>query len=294
MSVSDKVASLPITGYFVATGPDKTPPKICDELSINWCIAPTNGASIFHAVNYQIIVTTNSGFARLCQDFIVSSETDHRQKPILVLDGNDESTWSKDLHQLLLKRLPVQCLGPMSDRGAHLADHIFFAPPSLPLYELLLLNMGSTDTEIRRRFRQWSIHLHPDRFETQKNLRPTLAARMHTVYDRVCEAYRTLGDPYKRAIHNYWLNVGQPHRAAALNESTPIAEINHLHESPIIRAQLIDALGATEVGHWTTAVDNLRTICAVVPDNRRLKKFIATLGQISRFIEQEDGNTSLN
>jgi hypothetical protein len=294
MSAFGRKGAAQVTGYFVDATLKVPPPSKCGEFEIDWRIVPTRAASFFQAVSHQIIVTTNSGFAQNCRDFIGSSETGIYHKPVLNLHESRAQYWAKDVHDLIVNHLPVKSLGHMSARSAHLADHIFFAPARCSLYDLLLLNPNANDGDIRKRFRQWSIHLHPDRFETQKDLRPALVNRMLCVYDRVCEAYRTLGDPYKRAIHNYWLSVGQPDRAASLEQSSPIAEVNHLDETSEVRVQLIEALGATALGRWGVAMESLQDLSTATSQNRQLKNFITTVGQISRFIDQEGGNTSLN
>ena len=294
MSAFDHEDAPRITGYFVDATLNAPPPLHCGEFTINWCIVPTQSASVFQAINHQIIVTTNSRFAQACHDFIGRSQAGQPHKPVLNVHEEHARSWATEIHHLIVNHLPVKSLGYMPARSAHLADHVFFAEPRVSFYDLLLLNPSCTDRELRKRFRQWSVHLHPDRFEIHKDTRPALVNRMLCVYDRVCEVYRMLGDPYKRAIHNYWLDLGQLDRAASLEQSSSIAEINHLDEAPEVRVQLIEALGATALGHWSLARESLKGLSAMTSQNRRLKNFITTVGQISRFIEQESGNTSRN
>lgn len=293
MSVFGEHADRTIRGYFVSASEMDIPPDAGTGIIIDWTNVAIGAASIFHAINYDIIATTHSSFADACEQLINAGASNGPMRPVLNLDVHPQDDWSDQLGNLLSRTLPVQCFGRISDRGAQIADHVFFSVPNTSLYSLLLLRMDSTDRELRKRFRHWSVHLHPDRFETFKDAYPGLVNRMEVVYDRVCEAYRTLSDPYARALHNYWLNQAQYDRALALDEGSPIAELKRIHETPAIRAQLIDALSSTEFGHWSEAVEKLDALSSKDPHNRNLQDFVATLSQINNFVEQERGNTSL-
>ena len=268
MSAANEQHARPLTGYFVFGSPSDKPPHSELGISIEWHRRSIEDASVFQALNFEVIATTQSDFATAYDSITHRPSHSGPFKPTLRLDVQHESQWTSQLDQMLINHLPVRCLGPITTRSAAVADHIFFTAQNSTLYDVLLLTRACGEREIRKRFRQWSTHLHPDRFELKKNQYPGLTKRLQAVYDRVCEAYRTLNNPYKRALHDYWLDQGDKNRAIALDENEAIAELNRISEVSSVRTELISALRCTYNGRWHESATILNALLSAFPQNR--------------------------
>ena len=95
---------------------------------------------------------------------------------------------------------------------------------------------------VKKRFRNWSILLHPDRFVSRSADEALLIERVNDVYTILGETYQALTNAYHSAVHRYWLSKGQLRKALELDENGPIAQVRSIHKSPSVQSLLIDAV----------------------------------------------------
>jgi DnaJ-class molecular chaperone len=87
----------------------------------------------------------------------------------------------------------------------------------LSYYELLGVSSGTSLADVRTAFYRMSEDLHPDRYHTLADRE--LKERLETIYARICEGYRVLTTPEKRATYARLLQDGKKRLTSTDRES---------------------------------------------------------------------------
>ena len=87
----------------------------------------------------------------------------------------------------------------------------------LSYYDLLGVSSGTPQADIRTAFYRLSNDLHPDRYHTMADRE--LKERLETIYARICEGYRVLTTPERRAAYARTLNEGKKRLTSTDRES---------------------------------------------------------------------------
>jgi DnaJ-class molecular chaperone len=133
-------------------------------------------------------------------------------------------------------------------------QQIFPRLDQLTYYELLGLPAGSDPGTVRTAFYRMAAELHPDRYHMLTD--HTLKERLEAIYARVCEGYRVLTTPQKRAAYERVLTQGQKRLTVTDRESrapqNPEDAIKHPDAKKFFRMGMI-CLGRKD---WKGAVMN--------------------------------------
>jgi DnaJ-class molecular chaperone len=93
------------------------------------------------------------------------------------------------------------------EQRAAFVRQIFPRLDQLSYYDLLGVPSGSDQTAVRTAFYRLAADLHPDRYHTLADR--ALKEQLEIIYARVCEGYRVLTTPDKRAAYERALNQGK-------------------------------------------------------------------------------------
>lgn len=104
-----------------------------------------------------------------------------------------------------------------SEQLAAFVKQVFPKLDHLSYYDLLGLAHAATEAEIRTAFYRVSADLHPDRYQ----MLPDFALKDHleTIYARICEGYRVLSNPERRAAYGKALTEGKWRLTSSERES---------------------------------------------------------------------------
>jgi DnaJ-class molecular chaperone len=134
-----------------------------------------------------------------------------------------------------------------TEQLAAFVRQIFPRLDQLSYYDLLGVPSGSDQTAVRAAFYRLAGDLHPDR---------ELKDQLEIVYARVCEGYRILTTPEKRAAYERALNQGKKRLTATDRESrgpqNPEDSLRHPEAKKFFRMGMI-CLGRKD---WKGAVMN--------------------------------------
>lgn len=97
--------------------------------------------------------------------------------------------------------------GMSIEQRAAFVRQIFPRLDQLSYYDLLGVPSGSDQTAVRTAFYRLAADLHPDRYHTLADR--ALKEQLEIIYARVCEGYRVLTTPDKRAAYERALNQGK-------------------------------------------------------------------------------------
>jgi DnaJ-class molecular chaperone len=123
-------------------------------------------------------------------------------------------------------------------------------------YELLNIQAEADVRTVRAAFYRLAAQLHPDRFHTlpQADVREQL----ETIYARICEAYRVLSHPERRAAYNRGLTTGKKRFELGGRETAgprnPEDSIKHPEAKKFFRLGMV-CLGKKD---WKGAVMNFQ------------------------------------
>jgi DnaJ-class molecular chaperone len=107
--------------------------------------------------------------------------------------------------------------GMSTEQLAAFVRQIFPRLDQLSYYDLLGVPSGSDQTAVRTAFYRLAADLHPDRYHALAD--HALKERLEIIYARVCEGYRVLTTPEKRAAYERALNQGKKRLTATDRES---------------------------------------------------------------------------
>jgi DnaJ-class molecular chaperone len=139
----------------------------------------------------------------------------------------------------------------------------------LSYYDLLGVSSGTPDAEIRTAFYRMSNDLHPDRYHTLADRE--LKERLETIYSRMCEGYRVLTTPERRATYTRMLSEGKKRLTSTDRESrapqTPEDSIKHEEAKKFFRLGML-CLGSKD---WKGAVMNFNFARSFEPNAAVIK-----------------------
>ena len=198
---------------------------------------------------------------------------------------NAARTNQRRLKNVIARQFPTRSLGRLSAKVCAIIDHLHFQATQCTFMDRLLLAASDDQDAIKKRFRTWSSLIHPDRFASRPETEALLVDRINHVYAILGETYRSLTDPYRFAIHQYWLSRGQLRKAIDLDQSGAIGQMNLIHPNQGVRAQLIDVMRLRSRGNWVEADAVLSGLAVQHPQNPRLQSLAKAIGQTKRLLD---------
>jgi curved DNA-binding protein CbpA len=152
-------------------------------------------------------------------------------------------------------------------------QQIFPRLDQLTYYELLGLSAGSDPTAVRAAFYRMAAELHPDRYHTLADR--VLKERLEAIYARVCEGYRVLTTPQKRAAYERALTQGQKRLTVTDRDSrapqNPEDAIKHADAKKFYRMGII----CLTRKDWKGAVMNFNFARTYEPDSPLITQKLA-------------------
>jgi DnaJ-class molecular chaperone len=128
-----------------------------------------------------------------------------------------------------------------SEQLATFVRQVFPRLDQLSYYDLLGIASSATDSEIRGAFYRRSTDLHPDRYHMIPD--HELKDRLETIYARICEGYRVLSSPERRASYAKALGEGKKRLTSSERESrapqSPEDTIKHEEAKKFFRLGMI-------------------------------------------------------
>ena len=167
------------------------------------------------------------------------------------------------------------------DQLAAFVEQMYGRIDRLSYYDLLGVSSGTPQSEIRAAFYRVSNDLHPDRYHALVDRE--LKERLETIYARICEGYRVLTMPDKRAAYARALNDGKVRLTSTDRESraplNPEDTIKHEEAKKFFRLGMI-SLGRKD---FKGAVMNFNFARSFEPNaaiiNQKLGEAQAALGK---------------
>jgi curved DNA-binding protein CbpA len=158
-----------------------------------------------------------------------------------------------------------------------IADRIFPTLDGRSYYQLLNVPETADTATVRAAFFKLAAQLHPDRFHTLPDL--TLKDRLETIYARIGEAYRVLGNAERRAAYDRSLGAGNKRLDTTARESTgpknPEDSLSHPEAKKFFRMGM-SCLGRKD---WKGAVLNLNFARNFEPGSALLGERLAEANQ---------------
>jgi curved DNA-binding protein CbpA len=146
------------------------------------------------------------------------------------------------------------------------AERIFPTLEQHSYYQLLNVPAESDLTVIRSAFYRLAAQLHPDRFHALGEAE--IRERLETIYARICEAYRVLANPERRATYNKSLAAGKKRFDLVSREVTgpknPEDSLKHPEAKKFFRLGMV-CLGKKD---WKGAVMNFNFAHSFEPGSR--------------------------
>jgi DnaJ-class molecular chaperone len=143
----------------------------------------------------------------------------------------------------------------------------------LSYFDLLGLSSGATVAEIRAAFYRVSHDLHPDRYHRIDNRE--MKERLESIYARMCEGYRVLTTPDKRAAYMRVLAEGKKRLTSTDRDSrapqNPEDTIKHEEAKKFFRLGMI-SLGSKD---FKGAVMNFNFAKSFEPNSAVIKQKLA-------------------
>jgi DnaJ-class molecular chaperone len=131
--------------------------------------------------------------------------------------------------------------GMSREQLAGFVRQIFPRLDQLSYYDLLGVPSGSGQAAVRTAFYRLAADLHPDRYHTLADRE--LKQQLEMIYARLCEGYRVLTTPDKRAAYERALNQGKKRLTVTDRESrglqNPEDSIKHPEAKKFFRMGMI-------------------------------------------------------
>jgi DnaJ-class molecular chaperone len=144
--------------------------------------------------------------------------------------------------------------GMSTEQLSAFVRQIFPRLDQVSYYDLLGVPAGSDQAVVRAAFYRLAADLHPDRYHTLANR--GLKEQLEMIYARVCEGYRVLTTPDKRAAYERALNQGKKRLTATDRDSralhNPEDSLKHPDAKKFFRMGMI-CLGRKD---WKGAIMN--------------------------------------
>jgi curved DNA-binding protein CbpA len=156
------------------------------------------------------------------------------------------------------------------DQLATFVQQMYGKLDDLSYYELLGVSTGTSQPDIRAAFYRVSGDLHPDRYHALADRE--LKDRLETIYARICEGYRVLTLPDKRAAYARTLAEGKKRLTSTERESNrpqnPEDSIKHEEAKKFFRLGML-SLGRKD---FKGAVLNFNFARSFEPDAAIIKQ----------------------
>ena len=168
-----------------------------------------------------------------------------------------------------------------TEQLAAFVRQVFPRLDQLSYYELLGVPSGSDQAAVRTAFYRLAADLHPDRYHTLADR--GLKEQLEMIYARICEGYRVLTTPDKRAAYERALNQGKKRLTTTDRESrgpqNPEDSLKHPEAKKFFRMGMI-CLGRKD---WKGAMMSLNFARTYEPANaliaQKLSEAQAALGK---------------
>ena len=144
--------------------------------------------------------------------------------------------------------------GMSTEQLAEFVRQIFPRLDQLSYYDLLGVPSGSDQMAVRAAFYRLAADLHPDRYHTLADRE--LKAQLEMIYARLCEGYRVLTTPDKRAAYERALNQGKKRLTVTDRDSRGLQNPEDSQKHP--EAKNFFRLGMISLGRkdWKGAIMN--------------------------------------
>jgi curved DNA-binding protein CbpA len=153
------------------------------------------------------------------------------------------------------------------------AERIYPTLEQHSYYQLLNVPAESDLTVIRGAFYRLAQQLHPDRFHALGDAE--IRERLETIYARICEAYRVLANPERRATYNKSLAAGKKRFDLVSRENTgpknPEDSLKHPEAKKFFRLGMV-CLGKKD---WKGAVMNFNFAHSFEPGSQLVSDKLA-------------------
>ena len=139
----------------------------------------------------------------------------------------------------------------------------------LDYYQLLHLESGATQSDVKKAYFETSRSFHPD---ANRHLEGELREAISEIAKRVTEAYAVLRDPRRREAYDQMLEKGRGVRLQ-LAQATEEARQQVDNVAGSSQARQFWNLAQTDIARddWPTAARNLQTALAFEPSNTALR-----------------------
>ena len=181
----------------------------------------------------------------------------------------DFQTLSAQVRAIAASRTPISAYQVLPQQVAGGLDRVWSRFEKLSYYQLLELESFASFDEIKERFHQRSLLLHPDRHRRLKKTHPPVYDRVNAIYKRVLESYQILMDPMKRPIYDTSLSRGNLRWNHKLDSRLKgLLSVSDLEET---QSQLINAISLRGSGLLRPAHDLILSAAQREPHNLKLQ-----------------------
>jgi hypothetical protein len=173
------------------------------------------------------------------------------------------------LKSIAEKHAPVSIYQVLPPQVASGMDRVWARFDQLNYYDILELDPSANIEEIKARFHQRSLVLHPDRHRSIKTSHSPVYDRVNLIYKRVLESYRILIDPLQRPLYDASLPLGVTRWNYHLEEKRKA--ILKTSDRPDTHLALARTLSLRSRGLLKPAYDLILSICQQEPMNIELQ-----------------------
>ena len=203
----------------------------------------------------------------------------------------DFPTLSAQVTAIVDARTPISTYHVLPSSVAAGLDRVWARFEKLSYYSLLELEGFATPAEIKERFHQRSLVLHPDRHRSLKKTHPPVYDRVNAIYKRVLEAYQTLMNPLKRPIYDTSLSRGNIRWHHKLDEH--LRELLSISDDEEVQRQIVTALSLRANGLLKPAYELIFAATQREPNNSKLKIMLNGYHRLLRLAMREPEIASL-
>jgi DNA-binding response OmpR family regulator len=186
----------------------------------------------------------------------------------------------------IAQREPVERLKAMPPQIARQIDELFERMDTLSYYQLLDVPFESDRDTIQGAFHQRSLLYHPDRHGRLKSELPHAFEKVNTIYKRLSEAYRVLGNASQRHEYNVGLRRSGTLRYDLEARRRREEKNMELATTPDGRARVLKAYECRTFGDLEGAQQWLREASRLEPDNVAIADQIDAIGKLLFIVQQ--------
>jgi DNA-binding response OmpR family regulator len=186
----------------------------------------------------------------------------------------------------LAQREPVERLKAMPPQIARQIDELFDRMDTLSYYQLLDVPFESDRATIQGAFHQRSLLYHPDRHGRLKSEIPHAFEKVNTIYKRLSEAYRVLGNASQRHEYNVGLRRSGTLRYDVEARRRREEKNMELATTPDGRARVLKAYECRTFGDLEGAQKWLGEALRLEPQNLAIADQIDAIGKLLFIVQQ--------